>query len=122
MTHILYLLLVLQDCIGKCVTRSRGVVKRVRVSDYVDAREVLIYALAALASLMLFVHFIDLLSDLGRLGPVQRACRSLRAVHSGALITKLVFDDINWVVACVAAETIRKLAVVILVYRWNLCP
>lgn len=119
-THIPDLLLVLQDCIGKCVTGSRGIVERVCVSDYVNAREVLI-ALAALAPLMLFVHFINLLCNLGGLGSVQRA-RSLWAVHCGSLITELVFDDINWVVASVAAEAIRKLAILILVYRWNLCP
>ena len=120
LTHIPDLLLVLQDCIGKCVTGGRGIIERVRVSDYVNAREVLI-ALAALAPLVLFVHFIDLLCNLGGLGSVQRA-RSLWAVHRSALITELVFDDINWVVACVAAEPIRKLAILILVYRWNLCP
>ena len=69
LSHIPYLLLVLQDCIGKCVTGGRGIIKRVRVSDYVNAREVLI-ALAALAPLMLFVHFIDLLCNLGGFSPL----------------------------------------------------
>ena len=119
LTHILDLFLVLQDCIGKCVTGSRGVVERVCISDYVDAREVLIPCPTALAPLMLFVHLIDLLCDLGGLGPIQRA-RSLWAVHRCALITELVFDDVNWVVAGVAAESICELSVLILVYRWNL--
>ena len=120
LTHIPDLLFVLQDCISKCITGCRGIIKRVHSSDYVNTRKVLI-ALAALAPLVLFVHFVDLLCNLGGLSPVQRA-RSLWAVHCSSLITELVFDDINRVVACVAAEPIRKLAILILVYRWNLCP
>ena len=68
-THIPYLLLVLEDCVGKSIAGSRGIFKCVRVSHNVNTREVLV-GLAALAPLVLFVHVIDLLRDLGRLGPV----------------------------------------------------
>ena len=41
-------------------------------------------------------------------------------MHCSALVTELVLDDVDRIIATLAAETIRKVNLLILAYRWNL--
>lgn len=114
------MLFVLEDCVCECLTGLRCILlKGVTLSDYVYTRKVLI-DLAALASLVLSVHVVNLLGDLRGLGPVQGASHRLWAMHSRTLVAELVLNDVDWVVSPVAAAV--RIVGRILVYRGNLRP
>jgi len=69
---------------------------------------------------MLMVHFIDLFSNSWRFGPVQWLLP--RALPDRVLIAKLVFYDVDRIVAMVAISVVVQQIVIILVFRSKLSP